>query len=76
MKHIDYVVNLVGVDHVGFGWDVVEKGYDEGWSSRIIEWWRKYRPDAYGHDEPINAEPPPPVGLESYEDLPNLTRAL
>lgn len=76
MKHIDYVVELVGVDHVGFGWDIVEKGYDEGWSSWILEWWRKLRPDVYGYDKPINQEPPPPIGLESYEDLPNITKAL
>jgi len=76
MKHVDYLVDLVGIDHIGFGWDVVEKGYDEGKESMLLGVWRTRRPDVYGEDKPATAEFPPTVGIERYENVPNFTKAL
>jgi len=77
LGHIDYVVRLVGVDHVGFGTDMVGRALDQG----IVPWyssiriWRPLRPDVFGAG-PTDVYDPPPTGLERHSDTPNLTRGL
>ena len=77
IDHIDYVVNLVGDDHVGLGIDyywiqAAITADDE--ATRLYEEFvatGKWRPETY---------PPPPIhypdGIETPRDLRNLTRRL
>ena len=77
LNHIEYVVRLVGVDHVGFGTDMVGKALDQGtvpWYSSI-RMWRPLRPDVFGAG-PTDVYDPPPLGFERHSDAPNLTRGL
>ena len=71
LDHVDHIVRLVGVDHVGLGLDFVE-GKKVLPHRRI---WRARRPDIFGNfpDVPTN---PFAEGLESISKLPNLTKGL
>lgn len=77
LDHIDYVVDLVGVNHVGFGSDMTGKYLDAGtvppYSS--IRLWRPLRPDVFGTG-PTERYDPMPVGLERHSKAMNLTRGL
>jgi membrane dipeptidase len=64
LAHIDYLVSLIGIDHVGLGLDFVE-----GWTQQEIER-RKERARLLGEIAPY------PVGLDSVSKLPALTEAL
>jgi membrane dipeptidase len=76
MDQVDYTVDLMGVDHVGFGWDTNEKTMDvEGLVSYIVERWRKLRPGLYGYNWPKSCEGGP-VGAERRSKYINITRAL
>lgn len=74
VTHVDYVVNLVGIDHVGIGLDINENMTRES-STRL----RELHPELYryfggggtfGYDD-TRAE-----GLDSIACFPELTRAL
>ena len=77
IDHIDYVVKLVGDDHVGLGIDYywIQAAFTEiEEATRLYEEFvsaGKWRPDSY---------PPPPIhyvdGIETPCDLRNLTRRL
>ena len=71
LDHIDHIVHLVGVEHVGLGLDFAEG--KQPLSHRKI--WRARRPDIFGDfpDVPTN---PFAEGLESISKLPNLTKGL
>jgi membrane dipeptidase len=71
LDHVDHIVRLVGVDHVGLGLDFIE-GKEVLPHRRI---WRARRPDIFGNfpDVPTN---PFAEGLESISKLPNLTEGL
>lgn len=77
LDHIDYVVNLVGIDHVAFGSDLVESHIENKTlpaSSSIIHW-RPLRPDVFGKGT-IDRYDPRPEGLESHLKFINLARGL
>ena len=77
LDHIDYIVDLVGVDHVGFGTDMNDKALDDGVTPPYAAY-RNFRPDhpeVYGRG-PIERYEPYPRGLHRHTELPNLTRGL
>jgi len=68
IKHINYIVDLVGIDYVGIGLDLSE-GLDEKETGSIISMRKKFN----------HLYPTPrirPKGLQSYIDFPNITRGL
>lgn len=68
LQHLDYIANLVGIDHIGLGLDyfsIDEAGYQQ----RLID--AVWKPDVY--------PPPPyhyPTGIENAARLSNLAPAL
>ena len=77
MQHVDHLVELVGVRHVGIGLDYVES-YQEAANvvaPPSVVTWRTRRPDIFG---PLSAfgRQSYPLGIESVRKLPNLTQAL
>ena len=77
VDHIDHVVKLVGVEHVGIGMDYVE-AYQEQTNvvaPPSVVYWRTRRPDIFG---PLSAfgRQSYPTGVDSVRKLPNLTQAL
>ena len=76
LNQVDYATKLVGVDHVGLGFDANWKGVDEGWSSATMRYWRKLRPDVYGYDRPLEVYPPFPEGIDSHGKFLNVTEGL
>lgn len=77
LDHIDHVVDLVGVDHVGFGTDMNDRALDRGVTPAHSAY-RHYRPDhpdVYGRG-PTERYDPFPAGVDRHTKLRNLTRAL
>jgi len=77
IDHIDYVVDLVGVDHVGFGTDMNDKYLDEGRTPPYAAYrnFRKDHPEVYGRG-PIEEYEPFPTGVERHTKLETLTHGL
>ena len=77
LDHIDYAVNLIGVDHVGFGTDMCGKWLDDRFTppTSSLRWWRPLRPDVFGRG-PTEEYDPFPDGLDRHHKLLNLTRGL
>ena len=77
IDHVDHVVKLVGVDHVGIGSDL------SNYYARTLEMppfssirsYRPIRPDVFGVG-PVDRYDPWTVGLDSHARMPNLTRGL
>jgi membrane dipeptidase len=71
---IDYVVKLIGIDHVGFGTDLPRIWYDLGRtpSDSSMRLWRELRPDVFGRG-PTDIYEPFPDGLQKHSELSNLT---
>lgn len=77
LDHIDHLVRVVGIDHVGFGSDLSD------YYARTLEMpptsalrsYRSMRPDVYGQG-PTDRYDPFPVGLDSHAKLTNLTAGL
>lgn len=76
LDQIDYTVNLAGVDHVGMSTDTNWKNVDAGRGSHSTGYWRRLRPDVYGHDKPVDVYPPLPLGISRYPEFLNITRGL
>ena len=77
IAHIDYVVNLAGIDHVGLGIDYYQ-GQAGVASSQTAEAMYRNLVDS-GRWNPESYPPPPyhyPAGIETPRTLPNLTRRL
>jgi membrane dipeptidase len=74
---IDYVVKLIGIDHVGFGSDLAQYWYDMGRrpGDSPIAMWRERRPDVFGRG-PTEVSEPFPVGLQRFSEFSNLTAEL
>lgn len=77
LDHMEYVINLVGIDYVAFGSDLCETWVEEkktppDSSMRI---WRPVRPDVYGKG-PTEYYEPYPKGLERHSKFLNLARGL
>jgi membrane dipeptidase len=68
LRHIDYLVELLGPDHVAVATDFTE-GREEGFLDR-----------AFGRNAPAGVTPDwpwvGPVGFESVDEFPNVTRGL
>lgn len=82
LDHIEYVINLVGVDHVAFGSDLTEWGHGTDSMGRkktppqsSMRFWRRERPDVFGKGS-IEYYDPFPVGLQSHSTFINLSRGL
>ena len=77
LDHIDYLVKLVGVPHVGLGLDYVEAYQDQASvvAPPSVVTWRTRRPDIFG---PLSAfgRQSYPLGIDSVVKLPNLTQGL
>ena len=65
VDHIEHIVNLVGIDHVGIGADFVHHLYEIGAALGIAEW-----------SIPQGPARPSFVGMQSPEELPGLTAEL
>jgi len=77
LDHIDHLVKLAGVDHVGIGMDYVE-AYQEAPSvvaPPSVVTWRTRRPDIFGPLSSFGRQSYP-MGVESVRKLPNLTQGL
>ncbi len=77
LDHIDHVVAVAGIDHVGFGSDMNDKALDDGITPPYAAY-RNFRPefsDVYGRG-PIEEYEPFPRGLHRHTELPNLTGGL
>lgn len=77
LDHIDHVVDVAGIDHVGFGSDMNDKALDDGVTPPYAAY-RNFRPEfaeVYGRG-PIERYEPFPRGLHRHTELANLTRGL
>jgi len=71
---IDYLVNLIGIDHVGFASDLALYWYDLGKrpNDSPFAMWRELRPDVFGKG-PKDKSEPFPIGLQRFSEFSNLT---
>jgi len=74
---IDYLVQLIGIDHVGFASDNALYWYDRGRrpADSPLAMWRELRPDVFGVG-PTETTEPFPVGLQRFSEISNLTAEL
>ena len=74
---IDYLVRLIGIDHVGFASDNALYWYDLGRrpADSPLATWRKRRPDVFGVG-PTETTEPFPRGLQRFSEISNLTAEL
>ena len=77
VDHIEYIANLVGIDHVGFASDICDVwvNRDTPPAESSFRKWRSVRPDVFGRG-PVDSYDKRVKGLEHDRDLPNLTRSL
>jgi membrane dipeptidase len=77
IDHIDHVVELVGVDHVGIGTDLNDNALDVGETpaTSALRHFRPTHPEVYGRG-PEEVYDPYPRGLDRHTKLGNLTRGL
>ena len=78
LDHVDYIVKLVGVDHVGVGTDFTDAR--ERFGDNLPSWWtagkwRRLRPEMLGTEEDWYKYPYA-RGFESMAGWPNFTRGL
>jgi len=69
LNHIDYIVNLIGIDHVAIGTDILFA--DQVEAHRLID---KTLLNLEHYGQELNA--PYMYGIESPEEWPNITRGL
>jgi membrane dipeptidase len=69
LDHIDYVVKLVGVDHVGLGMDLLEGETPENQAESDRMWPEMFK-------RPAILEKKHPVGLQSIAEIGNVTKGL
>ncbi len=74
---IEYLVKLIGIDHVGWGSDLARIWFDLGKTptDSSMRLWRVLRPDIFGRG-PTETYDPFPVGLQKHSELINLTTKL
>lgn len=77
LDHIDHVVSVAGVDHVGFGTDVNDHALDSGRTpeTSALRHFRRDHPEVYGRG-PEEVYDPYPQGLDRHTKMGNLTRGL
>ena len=71
LDHVDYLANLIGVEHVGIGTDWPLQSPDWG-MERLGEWLYGL---GFSEDDGFGA-PTTLRGFDDYRDLPNITRGL
>jgi membrane dipeptidase len=74
---VDYLVDLVGVDHVGFGSDLNDHALDSGVTppGSSLRTYRPDHPEVFGRG-PTDTYDPYPKGLDRHWKLATLTRGL
>ena len=75
LDHIEYIIKLIGVDHVGIGLDFIEKMQESKVIFPASLIWRTRRPDVFGTVDDFT-DTPFAEGIESVSKLPNITRGL
>jgi len=77
LDHVDYLVQCVGIAHVGIGIDYVEKYQEQEnvVAPPSVVTWRTRRPDIFGSLSSFGRQPYP-AGIETVRKLPNLTQGL
>ena len=80
-RHLEYCVDLVGVDHVGIGLDIyrfnVHDAYERGNATEFLRRLKEY-PEVFDEvpRDPETFETLYPKGIEGIEKIPNITRGL
>lgn len=77
LDQIDYLVDKIGVEHVGFGSDLNDKALDEGVTppGSSLRHYRPSHPEVFGRG-PTETYDPYPEGLNRHTKMQNLTRGL
>ena len=78
IAHIDYVVDLVGIDHVGLGNDF-PMGVPQAVIDQFIQYINTHYPqmsDGYNRVGGDTFKTRYPIGIEYFSKFPNITRAL
>jgi membrane dipeptidase len=77
LDHIDYAVDLVGVDHVGIGTDLDDRSLDQGETppTSSLRHYRPTHPAVYG-EGPTDRYDPYPAGVHRHTELETLTQGL
>ena len=78
IDHLEHYIGLVGADHAGFGFDLVEAFRERYWQERVDmgQWrWRVLRPELQGSMEDVIYFTQP-RGIESIRNFPNATQML
>lgn len=77
LDHIDYAVDVMGVDHVGIGTDLDDRSLDRGETppTSALRHYRPTHPAVYGAG-PTEVYDPYPDGVHRHTKLQNLTRGL
>ena len=80
-KHLEYCVDLIGVDHVGIGLDIyrfdVNDAYERGNATEFLRRLKEY-PEVFDEvpRDPNTFETIYPKGIEGIHKIPNITRGL
>lgn len=69
LDHIDYVVDLVGIDHIGISLDLIENAEEEEFALLASN------PEMWGLPNP-QGRYEYPIGIEGVSDFKNITRGL
>ncbi len=77
LDHIDYAVDLIGVDHVGFGTDLDDRSLDRGETppTSALRHYRPTHPEVYGAGQ-TDVYDPYPEGVHRHTELETLTEGL
>lgn len=76
LDHIDYAVNLVGIDHVGFGTDCFADVYSWSWWASYMMRFKDLVPARYLTPEFEGVRTHDVEGFDSDADMPKVTRGL
>ena len=75
LDHLNHIVALVGVEHVGIGLDLVEKMKETGTVLPASVYWRTRRPDVFGTVRDA-VDKPYAHGIDSISKMANVTIGL
>ena len=78
LDHMEHYIRVAGVEHCGFGFDLVEAFRERYWRGGVDmgQWrWRILRPDLQGSMEDVINETQP-RGMETISNFPNATQGL
>jgi len=77
LDHVDYAVDLVGVEHVGIGTDLDDRSLDRGETppTSSLRTYRPSYPEIYGAG-PTDVYDPYPHGIHRHTELQTLTAGL